>query len=231
MKKLRRIPEILAVGAFVLVGALAFTMPKTVEVQLNDEVNAKSVTKIVQSYLDMPGRGDPLKTFVLTINSPGGEVYQEEYLVNMLTHSNANIVTEVPNFAASAATSIFLAGKIRLMSEDAVLIFHEVRIFVAGHILTFTDLKNLLNDDFFSDPNSANFLDFKLAKFIKALIGKDLKDVVKSLEKTHERHIAFLMSRTGLSRDVIEKEVIIHNVDKEIHLKDALRLNIATGVL
>jgi len=231
MKKKTNIGSIVALGALLFVGGISLTSVTVTETQLNAEVREDSITPVVEKYIQMPGFFDSAKTFVLNINSPGGSVYQEEYLINMLTQSKSRIVTKVPSFAASAATSIFLAGDERLIGKDAVLMFHEVRIMVAGEVITYTDLKTLLEDGYFSNMKSQHFVNMELAQQVKDLLGRNLKAIVENIDKTHERHIKYLMERTGLDRETIEAEIVIPNVDKELNAEDALRLNIATGVL
>ena len=79
---------------------------------------------------------------IVNINSPGGDLNDGLVIMNMLQSKNAEIVTNVMGFSASAATVIAQAGSKRRMPATSFQLLHRVMFGVCGYINqnTFRDL-------------------------------------------------------------------------------------------
>lgn len=71
---------------------------------------------------------------IVNINSPGGDLNDGLVIADMLQSKNAEIVTNVMGFSASAATVIAQAGTTRRMSENAFYLMHRVMFGIMGYI-------------------------------------------------------------------------------------------------
>ena len=99
---------------------------------------AKAETGVEISILDEIGMwGVSAKEFIaelkqyagqaitLTINSPGGSVFDALAIYNALRNSGGEVTTKVMGVAASAASLIFMAGDKRVMPENTFLMIHN----------------------------------------------------------------------------------------------------------
>jgi ATP-dependent protease ClpP protease subunit len=66
-----------------------------------------------------------VSTINLSINSPGGEVFQGFQIYNMLSRHPAKIVVTVDGLAASMASVIAMAGDQIIMPENAMMMIHN----------------------------------------------------------------------------------------------------------
>lgn len=71
---------------------------------------------------------------VLKISSPGGSVLAGNELLNYMRHSGLTIDTYCIIMCASMAAIIFEEGNTRIMSPQAMLMFHPARIYLEGYI-------------------------------------------------------------------------------------------------
>lgn len=71
---------------------------------------------------------------IVNINSPGGDLNDGLVIMNMLQSKNAEIITNVMGFSASAATVIAQAGSTRRMSQESFQLLHRVMFGVMGYI-------------------------------------------------------------------------------------------------
>lgn len=69
---------------------------------------------------------------IVNINSPGGDLNDGLVIMDMLKAKNAEIVTNVYGFSASAATVIAQAGSTRRISENAFVLYHRVMFGICG---------------------------------------------------------------------------------------------------
>ncbi len=195
------------------------------------------MTPIIADLMDDNKLLEPFMTTTLTINSPGGYVSQLELLIEAVENSPRKIVTKLPRFAASAASSMFLLGKERLMGKKAEILFHEVRIMVGGvfgmgsTVLTYSDLKSILVNGTLAPNSALAHKEVEVIKMVKTDIGAALPAVVASLEQTHEAHIKFLMDKLNMTREVVLKTLLVTNTDIVLNFEQARKLNVATGAL
>lgn len=195
---------------------------------LDGNVVAESVRPVLEELTnDGPFLNKLIRTRFL-INSNGGSVSAMNMLIRTARASGRQITTEVTNMAASAAADMFLMGDTRLMSKEAQIVIHEVRIMVGNSMITYTDLKSLLETGKLPDNSKA---DPMIVSIILMSGIEELKELVKEMGIEHENHIVYIMNRTGLSREDVLKNLLIPNVDVYLGLEDALKFNIATGEL
>lgn len=214
---------------------------------LNSQVDATSMSELIREITNDGVLLNKLMRTTLIINSPGGYVSQLDLFKEVLKTQGRVLTTELPRFAASAASDIFLLGETRLMHRDATILFHEVAIMLGQFRVTYSDLKSILENDTLA-PNSAlasatrkvsgvadllnaSTEDFDIVKAIKNALGDELRPLVEQLEATHNEHIKFLMSRTGMSEAEVRNTLLITNIDTTLTFEQALAHNIATGEL
>ncbi len=71
---------------------------------------------------------------IVNINSPGGDLNDGLVIMNMLQSKNAEIITNVMGFSASAATVIAQAGSTRRMPNEGFQLLHRVMFGIMGYI-------------------------------------------------------------------------------------------------
>lgn len=84
---------------------------------IGDETNARSIAE----FLDEADG----KQVLLTINSPGGDVFEGIAIYNLLKNSKSRVKVEIVGLAASSASVIAMAGNDVVMSETAMLMIHN----------------------------------------------------------------------------------------------------------
>lgn len=197
---------------------------------LDGNVVAESVRPVLEELTDDgPFLNKLIRTRFL-INSNGGSVSAMNMLIRTARASGRQITTEVTNMAASAAADMFLMGDTRLMSKEAQIVIHEVRIIAGGVMYTYTDLKSLLETGKLP-ANTQSHKNLGLLSIGADFSKEELEELVKEMGIEHENHIVYIMNRTGLSREDVLKNLLIPNVDVYLGLEDALKFNIATGEL
>lgn len=79
---------------------------------------------------------------IVNINSPGGDLNDGLVIKDMLQSKNAEIITNLQGFSASAATVIAQAGNVRRMPETSFMLIHRVMFGLMGYFNqnTFEDL-------------------------------------------------------------------------------------------
>lgn len=108
------------------------------EVRIYDEIGFWGVTaKTFVEQLDTAAAG--ASRILVSINSPGGSVFDAFAIYNALRRHDLPVTTRVDGVAASAASLIFMAGDERVMPENAMLMIHNMWIVVAG---TADELRN-----------------------------------------------------------------------------------------
>lgn len=88
---------------------------------LRDEVNVNTVNSLLQGITN----SDPKKPFYLFLDSPGGSVIAGRQLVNYLTTTDRQIIC-IARTAISMAYVILQACPVRLVTNDAILMTHQI---------------------------------------------------------------------------------------------------------
>jgi ATP-dependent Clp protease protease subunit len=84
-------------------------------------------------------------TINVSINSPGGDVFQAVAILNMLRGCGKTINTQVLGIAASAASYIMLAGDKRSMPENTMQMLHNASVGAYGNAAELGELVEVLN--------------------------------------------------------------------------------------
>lgn len=84
------------------------------------------------------------KTLNISINSPGGDVFQAVSILNMLRSSGKTINTQVLGIAASAASYIMLAGHKRTMPDNTMQMLHNASSGAYGNAEELAELVDVL---------------------------------------------------------------------------------------
>lgn len=112
---------------------------KVAEIRIYDEIGFWGTTaKAFTSLLDEVA-ADAVRILV-SINSPGGNVFDAFAIYNALVRHKLPVTTRVDGVAASAASLVFMAGDERVMSENAMLMVHNAWTIAAG---TAEELRNV----------------------------------------------------------------------------------------
>ena len=111
---------------------------KVAEVRIYDEIGFLGVT--AKSFVrDLDAVAADATKIIVSINSPGGNVFDAFAIYNALIRHKLPVETRVDGVAASAASLIFMAGDERIMPENAMLMIHNAWIITAG---TADELRN-----------------------------------------------------------------------------------------
>lgn len=113
---------------------------KTVaEIRIYDEIGFWGMTaKDFVTELDAVAAG--ASEIVVSINSPGGDVFDAFAIYNALRRHPLAVTTRVDGIAASAASLILMAGNTVLMPENAMIMIHNAWTIAAG---TADELRNV----------------------------------------------------------------------------------------
>lgn len=104
---------------------------KVVELRIYDEIGFWGVT--AKHFIEQLDEASAGATKVLvSLNSPGGNVFDAFSIYNALMRSKLPVITRVDGVAASAASLIFMAGGERIMPENAMLMIHNAWIITGG---------------------------------------------------------------------------------------------------
>lgn len=101
----------------------ALAAPNAAEISIYDQIGMWGVTA-KQFIGDLKALGD-VKDITLSINSPGGSVFDGLTIYNALRASGANVTVKVMGIAASIASIIAMAGKKIIMPENAFMMIHN----------------------------------------------------------------------------------------------------------
>ena len=85
------------------------------------------------------------KTIVVSINSPGGSVFDALAIYNALRLHDAEIVVRVMGVAASAASLIAMAGDAIEMPENTFMMIHNPLTFAYGNAAELRDMADVLD--------------------------------------------------------------------------------------
>lgn len=104
---------------------------KVAEVRIYDEIGFWGTT--AKSFVqELDAAAADATKIVVSINSPGGNVFDAFAIYNALMRHKLPVETRVDGVAASAASLVFMAGDERIMPENAMLMIHNAWIITAG---------------------------------------------------------------------------------------------------
>ncbi|QRF90288.1 peptidase S14 [Alcaligenes faecalis] len=111
---------------------------KVAEVRIYDEIGFWGMT--AKSFIEeLDAATVDATKIVVSINSPGGNVFDAFAIYNALMRHKLPVETRADGVAASAASLVFMAGDERIMPENAILMVHNAWIITAG---TADELRN-----------------------------------------------------------------------------------------
>lgn len=116
---------------FYLIQAKQQGQQKVAEIRIYDEIGFWGVT--AKDFIqELNAVAVDAVKIVVSINSPGGNVFDANAIFNALLRHDLPVQTRVDGVAASAASLIFMAGDERMMPENAMLMIHNAQTGVYG---------------------------------------------------------------------------------------------------
>jgi ATP-dependent Clp protease protease subunit len=112
------------------------------EISIFDEIGMWGVTAkdFIAALKEHKG-----KAINLSINSPGGSVFDALAIYNALRQHGGEITTKTMGIAASAASLIFMAGDKRLMPENTFLMIHNPMTLAMGNADEMREVADILD--------------------------------------------------------------------------------------
>ena len=101
------------------------------EISIYDEIGLWGVT--AKDFIDELKALGPVKSIVLSINSPGGSVFDGVAIYNALKRHPALITVRIEGVAASMAGAVAMAGDHIIMPGNAMFMLHDPMGIVAGN--------------------------------------------------------------------------------------------------
>ena len=82
---------------------------------------------------ELDGLGDSVETLNIYINSPGGDVFAGQTIVNMLERHKAKKITHADGLVASIASVIFMVGEERHAPKNTIVMIHKAWSYGRGN--------------------------------------------------------------------------------------------------
>jgi len=109
-------------------------------ININSAITTKSYDKLSRSLTFLEGLSlDPI---TITMNCPGGSVYDGFAMVDRIKFSPCDIHTRATGLVASMAIPVLCSGKVRTASRNAYMMFHEVSYALPFERLTSADIES-----------------------------------------------------------------------------------------
>lgn len=121
----------------------ALAAPNAAEISIYDEIGMWGVTA-KQFISDLKALGD-VKDITVSINSPGGSVFDGLTIYNALRASGANVTVKVMGIAASIASIIAMAGKKIVMPENSFMMIHNPLNVIYGNADDMREMADILD--------------------------------------------------------------------------------------
>lgn len=121
----------------------ALAAPEAAEISIYDEIGMWGVDA-ASFNRDLKALG-AVKDIQLSINSPGGSVWDGFAIYNMLRNTGANITVKVMGIAASIASVIAMAGNKIVMPENAFMMVHNPSGALRGDAGDMREMADLLD--------------------------------------------------------------------------------------
>jgi len=119
----------ITISVFAITKDDTIVLTKTNFTSIVGEVNGTSIGQT----LDAISKSDPKQTFYIYLQSPGGSVFAGKQLVDYLKSTDRKIVC-IGNTAISMAFVILQACPTRIVTEDAVLMSHQISTGMEGSL-------------------------------------------------------------------------------------------------
>lgn len=145
---------------------------ESAEISIYDEIGIWGVT--AKAFINDLKKLGNVKNIVLTVNSPGGSVFDGLAIYNALKQTRDNgatITAKVMGIAASAASFIVMAANTIEMPENSMMMVHYASGLAWGNADTMRETADILDK-----------IDSSIVGIYTARTGKDEKDVRALLE-------------------------------------------------
>lgn len=147
-------------------------------IYLSGEINTKStsevITKLMATITNITNQASLIRDYKvghinIFIQSQGGLIHDMWALIDLMMSSPIPIYTYAVGLTASAALKIFLAGAVRFVMPNSVLMYHELSAGNSGKLQNVTEWQDYLEKE-----------QEKVEKFVKMrthLKSKKLKEI------------------------------------------------------
>lgn len=115
----------------------------TSEIAILDEIGAFGIT--AKAFADSLAAIANASKITVSINSPGGSIFDALAIFNMLKSHKASVTVRIDGVAASAASVIAMAGAEIIMPENAFLMIHNPVGYIEGEAGDLRDLADGLD--------------------------------------------------------------------------------------
>lgn len=212
----------LLIGAGIL-GLLALTGCGTVDkintvYRFTEDVHQGTIDKILYRLDAAEEVITPNETFTLIVTSNGGSVKAYKTLQYRLALTKLKLVTKVHSYAYSAGAMMFIMGDVRIIEEEAELLFHYARYVIRGVEITQDVMEKYLKDPMSLDKATRNVLE-------------DYKDRIKrwlaEFKVTNKKLFDIVAHELGVK---IAKKLMVKGKDITITGKEALKMGVATEI-
>jgi ATP-dependent Clp protease protease subunit len=156
------------------------------------EVNHQSACEFYQ-VLDVLERKSK-KPIEIILNSPGGNVYDGLNIYDRIRYSKCPIGILGTGLVASMALIIFLAGKIRMVTPNTILMNHQISSEVQGR---YHDLKIELEE--------INRLEDLCLKILTERTGLSIKKIKTDIKKGDDYITPERAIKEGFAHEILEK--------------------------
>lgn len=114
-----------------------------VDISLHDEIGLWGVS--AADFINELKANDQAKSINLSIHSPGGNMLDGLAMYNALKSHSAKIYSHVTGIAASAASTVLMAGDVITMPEDAYIMIHNPFGFAGGDSEELRDVADVMD--------------------------------------------------------------------------------------
>lgn len=125
-------------------------------IYLSGEINTKStsevITKLMATITNITNQACVIRDYEighinLFIQSQGGSIHDMWALIDLMMSSPIPIYTYAVGLTASAALKIFLAGAVRFVMPNSVLMYHELSAGNSGKLQNVTEWQDYLEKE------------------------------------------------------------------------------------
>lgn len=149
-------------------------------IYLSGEINTKStsevITKLMATITNITNQARVIRDYEvghinIFIQSQGGSIHDMWALIDLMMSSPVPIYTYAVGLTASAALKIFLAGAVRFVLPNSVLMYHELSAGNSGKLQNVTEWQDYLEKE---QEKVENFV--KMRTHLKPKKLKEIKE-------------------------------------------------------
>lgn len=137
----------------------------SVVIPIEGTINEELADYVIERLLLAKQTNSPV---ILKISSPGGSVFAGNKILSYMENLELKeVITYCTNLCASMAAHIFVAGNIRIMAPNSVLMFHPMSLTYSGYLSDFESMMRLIL-----------LIDKKLNDKILSIVPENYRDVI-----------------------------------------------------